>query len=276
MTERIHPTNSPPSSGEAPQPPPTSSRTSSAEAPQPPLTSPRTAGSPVPGTYVIQIPKDTIYRHPPPENARRYEKKIARQKPRRSSCCCRVFCWTLGVLALVVFLLAAAAGILYLVFRPEAPKYSIEEIAISGFNLTSPSAISPEFDVTVRAQNPNDKIGIYYGKGSSVSVSYSDVNLCNGKLPAFYQPSNNVTVFQTALKGSNILLTSAVNAALAGEQKQGEVPFSIRMKVPVKIKFGAVKTWTITVKVTCEVAVDGLTTSSKIVSSDCKKSLKIW
>ncbi|XP_058196255.1 NDR1/HIN1-like protein 13 [Rhododendron vialii] len=272
MTERIHPTNSPPSSGEAP---PTSSRTSSAEAPQPPLTSPRTAGSPAPGTYVIQIPKDTIYRYPRPENARRYEKKIARQKPRRS--CCRCFCcWTLGVLALVVFLLAAAAGILYLVFRPEAPKYSIEEIAISGFNLTSPSAISPEFDVTVRAENPNDKIGIYYGKGSSVSVYYSDVNLCNGNLPAFYQPSNNVTVFQTALKGSKILLTSAVNAALASEQKQGEVPFSIRMKVPVKIKFGAVKTWTITVKVTCEVAVDGLTTSSKIVSSDCKKSLKIW
>lgn len=258
MTERIHPTNTPPSS--------------SAEAPQ---RSSSSIGSPPPGTYVVKIPKDQIYRYPPPENARRYE-KVAGKKS-RSSCCCRCLCWTLGLIALLVVLLAATVGVLYLVFRPKTPRYSIDDIAIRGFNLPSPSAISPEFDVTVRAQNPNDKIGIYYGRGSSVTVYYSDsdVNLCNGDLPAFYQPSNNVTIIQTALKGSKILLTSAVNSALVSEQNQGNVPLTIYMKVPVKIKIGAVKTWTITVKVKCDVSVDSLTTSSKIVSSNCKKSVKL-
>jgi hypothetical protein len=53
---------------------------------------------------------------------------------------------------------------------------------------TSVLTVSPEFDVTVRADNPNDKIGIYYRKDSSVEVYYSDVRLCNGVLPMFYQP----------------------------------------------------------------------------------------
>jgi hypothetical protein len=53
---------------------------------------------------------------------------------------------------------------------------------------TSVLTVSPEFDVTVRADNPNDKIGIYYRKDSSVEVYYSDVRLCNGVLPVFYQP----------------------------------------------------------------------------------------
>ncbi|XP_057480058.1 NDR1/HIN1-like protein 13 [Actinidia eriantha] len=257
MADRVHPRDSPPSSGEAPMSKPSQS------APAQPA-----------GTYVIQIPKDQIYRYPPPENAHRYQ-KYARREPRRS-CCRRCLCWSLGLLAALILLLAVSAGVLYLVFRPESPKYSVDDVSIRGFNLTSPSAVSPEFNVTIRAQNPNDKIGIYYQKGSSVTVYYSGINLCNGALPAFYQPSNNLTVFQTALKGSTILLTSAVHSTLAAEEKRGEVPFRLNLKAPVKFKVGSVKTWTITVKVRCELTVDNLTASSKIVTKDCNYRVKFW
>uniref|UniRef100_A0A5B7ABP5 Late embryogenesis abundant protein LEA-2 subgroup domain-containing protein n=1 Tax=Davidia involucrata TaxID=16924 RepID=A0A5B7ABP5_DAVIN len=268
MADRVHPRDSPPPTVEAASNP-------SQEAPlkpAPPM--PENPVPPPPGTYVIQVPKDQIYRHPPPENARRYQ-NYTRRKARRSFCC-RCLCWTLGLIALLIVLLAVAAGILYLVFRPKAPKYSVDDVAIRGFNLTSSSTISPEFDVTVRARNPNDKIGIYYQKASSVKVYYSDINLCNGVLPTFYQPSNNVTIFQKALKGSKILLTSAVNSALVAEQKQGKVPLRLNLKAPVKIKVGAVKTWTITVKVKCDVTVDKLTAQSKIVDKDCDYCVKLW
>ncbi|XP_059665061.1 NDR1/HIN1-like protein 13 [Cornus florida] len=227
-----------------------------------------------PSTYVIQVAKDQIYRYPPPENARRYQ-SYSRQKPKHR-CCCRCLCWTLGLAALLVVLLAVAAGVFYLVVRPELPKYSVNSIAIRGFNLTSSSSISPEFDVTVRAQNPNDKIGIDYEKGSSVMVYYTDVHLCDGVLPAFYQPSNNVTVFETALKGSKVVLSSAVHSALVAELKRKTVPFRLNLRAPVKVKVGGVKTWTITVKVKCDVTVDNLTAESKIVSKDCDISVKLW
>jgi hypothetical protein len=117
----------------------------------------------------------------------------------------------------------------YLVFKPDSPNYSIDNITISDLNLTAVVAtatttsvltVSPEFDVTVRADNPNDKIGIYYQKDSSVEVYYSDVRLCNSVLPVFYQSLNNVTVFRTALKGSGIELTSTMKNSLVMEVRK--------------------------------------------------------
>ncbi|KAF2300083.1 hypothetical protein GH714_008102 [Hevea brasiliensis] len=229
---------------------------------------------PPPGTYVIKIPKDQVYRVPPPENAKRYE-KLSRKKPSRSACrCC--FCWFLGLILTLIILAGIAAGVLYLVFRPKAPKYSIDSLSIKGFNLSSSAPLAPEFDVTVRADNPNKKIGIDYRSGSSVNIYYNDVRLCNGKLPVFYQPSNNVTVFLTSLKGSGIELTSAVHKALIDGENKGTLPFSLKLRAPVKIKVGSVKTWTITVKVKCDVTVDKLTANAKIVSKDCDYGVDLW
>ncbi|TYJ33495.1 hypothetical protein E1A91_A05G107000v1 [Gossypium mustelinum] len=260
MTEPVHPGDSPPTSGEH-------------SVPKPATSSPEKPG-PQPGTYVIQIPKDQVYRVPPPENARRYA-HLSKRKPRRStcrSCCC---CLLTTILALLLAA-AIAAAVIYFVFKPESPNYSIESVAIKGFNLTSPSPLSPEFDVTVRAHNPNDKIGIYYEKGSSVKVYYDDINLCNGALPAFFQPTNNVTLFKTALKGSGIELNNAVLRTLSDQQNKGAVPFSLKLRAPVKIKVGSIKTWKITVKVTCKITVDKLTAASKVVSNDCDYGVDLW
>ncbi|PON59185.1 Late embryogenesis abundant protein [Parasponia andersonii] len=228
---------------------------------------------PSPGTYVIQIPKDQVYRVPPPENSRRLQ-QYARRKDHRSRCrAC--FCGLLAVISALILLAGVAAAVLYLVYRPESPKYAVDSFAIKGINVSSP-AISPAIDVTVRAENPNNKIGIYYGRDSSATVYYSDVELCNGVIPRFYQPSNNVTVLKTALTGPRIELTSSVQKALRNGEKQGKVPLKLKLKIPVKMKVGSVKTWTIAVKVRCDVTVDTLTAKAKIVSNDCDYSWKPW
>ncbi|ESR59618.1 NDR1/HIN1-like protein 13 [Citrus sinensis] len=256
MAERIHPETTPRSEQEPSHPP-----------------APAAAG-----TYVIQVPKDQIYRVPPPENADRIKGLSRRRRKSRSTttCCCFRFCCC--SLLLLVLLLAIAAGVFYLVFRPESPNYSVDGVSIAGLNLTSPSSVvSPRFDVSVTADNPNDKIGIYYERGSSVEVSYKDVALCDGEWPQFYQPSNNVTVFKTLLKGSSIELTSSMRKDLVAAQTSGKtVPFKVNLRVPVKIKVGSVKTWTIKVKVRCDLTVDKLTSQSKIVSKDCDYSVKLW
>ncbi|XP_057953755.1 NDR1/HIN1-like protein 13 [Malania oleifera] len=270
MADRVYPRGSPPS-GE-------SSTTSSQEHPVPRNPVQPSTDKPLPasGTYVIQVPKDQVYRYPPPENARRLD-SYSRLKPRRN-CCCRCLCCTFGVFFLLILLLAVAAGVFYLVVRPELPKYSLDNISITGFNLSATAAttdISPVIDLSVRAENPNDKISIYYEDGSSVTVLYSDMNLCDGVLPTFHQPTNNVTVFQTALRGSNIL-SSAVRSSMIADQKQGKVNLMVKLDAPVKIKVGAVKTWKITVRVSCDVTVDKLTAKSKILSKDCNVRVKLW
>ncbi|KAK8683571.1 hypothetical protein V6N13_039629 [Hibiscus sabdariffa] len=260
MAERVHPRDSPPTSGEHPPPNPA---LHSAEKP-----------IPQPGTYVIQIPKDQVYRVPPPENARRYA-HLSKRKSSRSTCCRCCCCFLITILSLLLAA-AIASAVIYFVFKPQSPKYSIDNVAIKGFNLTSSSPLSPEFDVTVRAHNPNDKIGIYYEKGSSVEVYYEDLNLCNGALPAFYQPTNNVTLFRTAVKGSGIELTATALSSLSNDQKKGTVPFTLKLRAPVKIKLGSIKTWKFTVKVTCKITVDKLTPASKIVYKDCDYGVNLW
>ncbi|XP_010243135.1 PREDICTED: protein YLS9-like [Nelumbo nucifera] len=269
MADRVHPRDSPPMDRTAQQAP---------EKPESPPKLPLSVPEkpvPPPGTYVVQIPKDQIYRVPPPENDRKY-KLYSQRKNRRNRCCC-CFCWSLGLLALLIFLIAIAAGVFYLVVRPKIPSYSVEDVSIKGFNLTlTDPTISPVFNVTVRAENPNKKIGIYYETGSYVAVSYTDVKLCNGALPAFFQPSKNVTVFATELKGSDLRLSSQVHATLTQEQKLGKIPLGLYLKVPVRVKVGSVKTWTITVKVHCDITVNKLSVDAAVLSKSCDARLKPW
>lgn len=261
MAERVHPADSPPQSGQF------SGNFSSGEFPRKP--------APPPATYVIQVPKDQIYRVPPPENAHRLQ-LLSRKKASRSSSCRRCFCYFLAAIVILAVLAVLAGGVLYLVFRPEHPKYSVEGFSVSGINLTSTSPISPKFDVTVRSRNGNGRIGIHYEKGSKVDVFHGDVDLCNGVLPVFYQPANNVTVVRTALSGSRIQLTSGVRKGMRGEVSKKTVPFKLRIKAPVRIKVGSVKTWTMTVKINCDVTVDKLTAPSRIVSRTCSHKVKLW
>lgn len=226
-------------------------------------------------TYIIQLPKDQIYRHPPPENAERI-KKLSKLNRRRSNRCCRCLKYTLAAAIILLFILGIVAAVFYFVYKPESPNYTVDSIAITGFNLTSSRAISPEFDVSIRAKNPNDKIEIYYEKKSSVQVYFSGDRLSTGVLPAFYQPTNNVTVFKTALRGNNIVLSRAVDSQLLTAQKEKKVPLRLNLKAPIKIKVGGVKTWTINVKVKCDLTVDSLTAKAKIVSKHCDYSVKLW
>jgi len=262
MADRVHPRDSPPVS---PQ--------SASIAPKPLLDKP----APPPGTYVIKIPKDIVHRVPPPENARRYEQYTHKKHRRNRHCCC--LCWFIGIIFILIALLGIAAGIFYLVFRPKAPNYTIENITIRGINITSPSSttgISPEFDVIVKADNPNDKIGISYEKDSSAEIFYKDMRLCNGILPAFYQTSNNVTMFKTMLKGNGIKMSSEDQITLVKAQTKREVPLIVKLRAPVKIKVGSVKTWKITVKVDCDLMVDKLTANAKIVSRNCNFKVDLW
>ncbi|MFS8007525.1 putative Late embryogenesis abundant protein, LEA_2 subgroup [Helianthus anomalus] len=227
------------------------------------------------GTYVIQIPKDQIYRIPPPENSRKAQ-KLANRKPKRS-CCCRCFCWTLAALFILLILLAVAAGVLYLVFRPEKLKYSFDNVSVTGINLTSSAPISPKITVGMRSENPNDKLTVFYvGKGSSVDVHYGDVKLCNGVLPTFRQDANNVTVIQTVLRGENIVLARDVHSRLVKQERERRVPLKLTVKAPLKVKVGAVKTWEMKVTVKCDVAVDRFVQKSKIVSKSCGYRVDFW
>lgn len=105
---------------------------------------------------------------------------------------------------------------------------------------------------------------------------YNGVDLCNGVMPVFYQPAKNVTVVKLTLSGSKIQLTSGMRKEMRNEVSLKTLPFKLKIKAPVKIKIGSVKTWTMIVNVKCDVTVDKLTAPSRIVSRKCSHDFDLW
>lgn len=235
---------------------------------------------PPPGTYVVQVPKDKVFRVPPPENARLFDHYTRRAKRRRGGCSCVRVCTCLlaGVLTLAV-LLAATAGVVYLVVMPKRPSYTVQALAVSGLagvGNASAVAFSPEFDATVRADNPNGKMGVRY-EGGRVSVSYDGVPLAAGEAsswPAFYQGPRNATVFVAKAKGSGIRLSRGVRGQMAAAERLWSVPFDVDVEVPVRLQLGKVKTWAVPARARCTVTVDRLAAGAKVVSSSCNVKVR--
>ncbi|GAB2285145.1 hypothetical protein Dimus_019599 [Dionaea muscipula] len=244
-----------------------------------PFSSGRSSPTPNPGTYIVQVPKDQIYRTPPLENALKYE-YYARRKHPRNSCCRRCICATLGIFVLLATFIAAAALAFYLVYRPRSPAYAVETLSVGGINFTSTAASSrilrPDFNLTLRAENRNGKIGIYYEDGSYVSVYYNGIMLGEGLVAAFYQPPENVTAVAAYMVGAGIMLSGAERVSLVAEQAAGAVPLELKAEMPVRPKVGPVKSWKVTVKVTCQITLNGLTAKANVVSSACDVDVQPW
>ncbi|CAM8972516.1 hypothetical protein QQ045_030100 [Rhodiola kirilowii] len=197
-------------------------------------------------------------------------------KPSRS-CFLKCMCWTLTLLIILVILLGALVGFIFLAFKPQAPKYSVDSLRIGDLRLNLDMTLYARFDVKITATNPNKKIGIYYEKGSKLSVWYTKTKLCQGSLPVFYQGHQNTTKLNVALTGQ----TQAGNtlmSALQEQQQTGRIPLDLKVDVPASIELGNVKLPKVRLLVGCELIVDSLSANSlvSIKASDCRfKKLKL-
>ncbi|CAA7029429.1 unnamed protein product [Microthlaspi erraticum] len=198
-------------------------------------------------------------------------------KKRRRSCCCRCVCYTLCLLLLFVVAVGATIGILYLVFKPKLPDYSIDRLQLTRFTLNQDSNLSTAFNVTITAKNPNEKIGIYYEDGSKITVWYMEAKLSDGSLPKFYQGHENTTVIYVEMTGQTKDASGLMTTLQEQQQTTGNIPLRIRVNQPVRVKFGKLKLFELRFLVRCGVFVDSLAANNviKIQSSSCKFGLRL-
>ena len=198
--------------------------------------------------------------------------------PKKRSCCCRCLCWTLSLLLLLIVILGITVGILFLVFRPKLPKYSIDRLQVTQFNLSSvDSSLSATFDVTITARNPNKRIGIYYEGGSRLNVWYTETKLCEGSMPKFYQGHRNTTVLVLPLSGQIQNGTGLLTTLQQQQQQTGNIPLRLRVNQPVRIKLGKLKLMKLKFSARCGLVVDALSANNaiSIQSSSCKFRLRL-
>ncbi|KAK1361875.1 Late embryogenesis abundant protein, LEA-14 [Heracleum sosnowskyi] len=211
---------------------------------------------------------DPVVHYPPPL-APIPNSKMPRRK--RRSCFTRCLCWSLCVLLVILTILGILAAVIFLVFRPKAPSYSVDSIRITQFGLNNDLSLSASFNVNVTARNPNKKIGIYYEGGSPISVWYTGTKLCEGSWPKFYQGHRNTTVLNLPLTG-RVVNAADLFRSVQQEQSTGKIPLNVRVRVPVRIKLGKLKLmkWKFLVK--CRLVVDTLSADNtiRIAERSCK------
>lgn len=221
------------------------------------------------GPQYMMVELGEAGRHPPPPPPRR--------RARRSHCGCGFFCgclcWYFCCYFLLVLLIIAAVAASVIYLNPKPPSYSITNFAITDFNFSSDFDIRTKITITVKAENPNDKIGISYGDDSKVRLAYRDIDLCSGALPSFYQDYHNVTVVTVEMNGKSELKAEA-GEALRADKKKGEVPVEVYVKVPVKLRIVGVDTKYITIDVKCELVLDNIEPNKKIGIKSAKYSVE--
>lgn len=183
--------------------------------------------------------------------------------------CCGL-CGIIGLILSLIVLLLLIGGNLYLIYRPEAPKFAIDNVSVKGMSLKSLSSISPEVDVSIKADNVN-KIGIYYEKNNTVEMFYKDDQISNGLLPTFYQPKNNVTEFNMVLNGNNVVLPDADQKALVNDNAVRNVTLTLKLKTRLRFKVGFINMGKVEFMIECNMTVDELTEQAKIVDKNCWK-----
>ncbi|GMI88518.1 EMBRYO DEFECTIVE 3135 [Hibiscus trionum] len=224
----------------------------------------------------------------PPYSRQPYNRRH-HNRPRRSYCCC-FCCWSILVILVLVLLGAITSTVLYVLFRPDRPSFTLASLRIHRLNLTtaadsSSSHLSTLFNLTLSSKNPNSYLSFSYDPFVVSCVSSnSDVFLGNGALPAFVSESKNDTTFKgVVVATSSDLDVDTVKSLRPDLKKKNGVSLKVEMDTRVMVKMGGSKSKKVGIRVTCD-GIKGAIPRGKspslanVSAAKCKVDLriKIW
>ncbi|XP_047321147.1 NDR1/HIN1-like protein 13 [Impatiens glandulifera] len=241
--------------------------------PLPPLPPSRLSQLPPPpssNTYIIQIPRDQIYRIPPPENEiilRNLD--IERASKKKKQLDPRCFYW-LSSIAIVLILLWIFFAVFRAYFQPKTPEFSVIGLVLRKGSSSNKHA-NPSYDITLKAQNPNKNMDIFYKKGGNVSLLFKRDRIGGGEYPSISQESKESTTIHVTLAGLATQLPKEIETRL-NAKKASDGPISLSLVVSEPVEFKGLITFKEHLTVTCDFRVNkfALSTKPKIISQECR------
>ncbi|CAA0838138.1 hydroxyproline-rich glycoprotein family protein [Striga hermonthica] len=247
----------PPPAPPPPPPPPTAPLPTMEERlppppPEPPKSPPAaTATTDDLATYVVHVPRDQIYRVPPPEHARIIElhhNRAAAGRPAGARR--RTLCWAAAVpITLIIAAVVAILALRATLYRPSPPSFAV--VGLRAKNLAGPSKARtrPEFDVILRAAgSPNPRLSVSYkgGLNGSAALTFLGHKIGLGKVR---DPSGAHVELPVVLAGSQTGLTREVEKGLTDGSKEKRMA----LKAEVAMEIGSwVRNEKRNVKISCD------------------------
>ncbi|OAY53152.1 NDR1/HIN1-like protein 6 [Manihot esculenta] len=204
------------------------------------------------------------------------------RKRSRRSCCCACCLWLTLIIFTLLLLAAIAGAIIYVLYHPQRPTFSVSGLKISSLNLTSSSHLTTNINLNITTRNPNKKLVYIYSPVTiSLTTAKDGIQIGNGLLPSFEHGTKNTTFLKAAIRSSDQQLddTSASQLKTDFKSKNG-LALKIELETKVKVKMGGLKTPRVGIKISCEgiktIIPNGKSaTTASVSKAKCKVDLKI-
>ncbi|XP_054805026.1 NDR1/HIN1-like protein 13 [Prosopis cineraria] len=227
-------------------------------------------------TYVVQVPKDQVYRVPPPKNtviAAQHRKPTNKKNP---NTCYRSSWFFISLAILIVIALIITA--LYFIFKPKLPQFFVTKFEVKKPPTTTTTTTSkknaywvPHYLVSMRAENPNGRSGLSYAKDGGVSMYYNSIAVATGKFPGLDQEPGDSSPVKIELSGSkdrplNADMRRSMNTT---SKSHVAISFELEMKLEVKGRIGGIKIYRMNPTVNCKIKMSSLRDDARVLSQEC-------
>ncbi|OVA04003.1 Late embryogenesis abundant protein [Macleaya cordata] len=178
-------------------------------------------------------------------------------KRHRRSCCCACFLWSTLVIIALLLIAAIAGAVIYSIYQPKRPSFSLTTLKITQFNITTSKDesfhLNSNLDLIISAKNPNKEVIFFYNP-INISVSSNGVDIGDGSLPAFIHGTKNATLLRASITNppSTILDPVTANSLKSDLKKKSGIPLMIQLNTKVKVKMGGFKTKKVGIEITCD------------------------
>ncbi|CAK9143992.1 unnamed protein product [Ilex paraguariensis] len=164
----------------------------------------------------------------------------------RALCSCMVvFLLLVGIIALVV----------WLVYRPHKPKFTVVSAAIYYLNTTAPPFLSVTMQFTIVTRNPNKRVSIFYDQLSAF-VSYKNQAITPPvMLPPLCHRKHSTVALSPVLGGAAVPVSVEVANGLVMDKTYGVMGLRLVLLGKLKYKAGAIRTGHYGIYVKCDMLV---------------------
>ncbi|RDX82919.1 NDR1/HIN1-like protein 1, partial [Mucuna pruriens] len=160
-------------------------------------------------------------------------------KEKNSSGARRAVCTGITIFLLLV---GITLLVLWLVYRPHKPRFTVIGAAIYGLNATTPPLMSATMQFSVLIKNPNRRVSIYYDRFSAF-VSYRNQAITpQVLLPPLYQEKHSSVSVSPVVGGTEVPVSVEVSNGLVVDEAYGVVALKLIFEGRVRWKAGAIKT----------------------------------
>ncbi|KAK1436044.1 hypothetical protein QVD17_01819 [Tagetes erecta] len=191
------------------------------------------------------------------QNNRRYPTKFHHKRRHNSRRCFCLCCfWSILIIILILILATVSGTVLYLLYRPHRPSFSIASLKISQFNLTTAidgtTQLTSKLNLTISAKNPNSKIIFHYDP-IAISCLTDETEIANGLFgTSFVSDPNNITIIRSSLSSNALLLeTEAVKRIRSDLKRRAGLMLKVLLDTQTIVKFESFRSKKFGIRIEC-------------------------